>query len=276
VKLANAATYFDRTVARDAYNHAVKFKCQIEPLDLYRMDGTRVKVRGMDTAPGIKIPTRRVINIDGQDYLVSAMSGDQWAGKRIRQRFVIQGADDIVQIKTIKQELDGDPGVQAFASIDFNKYNTDERDSSDYHPQYHVFLGPDEPAVEGGIISTVDQNYLIRNVNKTTAGLRDALVNVIDDPFIDSAVFASRTYDPLLDSYAEVTTTVRCIRVRWQEHFMYLSPASEKFQKGDMIVLLPNSVTVAAGDNIDLTDGVWNVRAVVGRGDYQQAHVRRA
>lgn len=274
--LKKAARFFDRTDARDAYNHARKFKCQIEPLDLYRMDGARVKVRGMETAPGVKIPERRAIYVDGQVYLVSDMSADQWGGERIRQRFVIQGADRVIQIKTIAEELAGSTGTQAFAAIDFNKYSTDERDSSEYHPQYHIYVAPGEPVAENCIISTVDTFYLVRNAHLATSGLRDALCNQIDGPVIDAATFTSRAYDPVTDTYAEATSTVRCIRIRWQDHFMYLSPASEKFERGDMMILLPSSVVVASGDEVTLNDGVWRSRAVVEYPDYKQVHVRRA
>lgn len=275
MKLKDAAKFFDKTVAKDAYNHAKRFKCQIEPLDLYKMDGTRIKMRGMSTAPGIAIPARGVINIAGQNYLVSDNSDDQWAGEAVRSRYVIQGADDLVQIKTIAQELASQTGTQAFASIDFNKYSTDERDSSDYHAQYHIFLGGTETVAENYLISTLDRTYLVKAAHTSTSGLKDALCNLLDDPVIDTATFGSRAYDPISDTYTDTTSTVRCIRIRWQDHFNYLSQGSEKFERADMVVLVPLSMTPKAGDKITL-DEPWRVVSVVSHPTYRSLHVRRA
>ena len=275
MKLAAAARFFDRTVARDAYNPATTFKCQIEPLDLYRMEGTRLKVRGMSTAPGITIPARRVIVIDGQRYLVSDASPDQWEGAAIRNRYVIQGADSAVQIRTIPQVLANDPGVIAYGSVDFNKYNTDERDSSDYHPQYHVFLGSSEAVDEHYILSADGRTYLVKNAHLTPSGIKDALANLLDDPVIDSASFVSRAYDPITDSYTDTSSTVRCIRVRWQEHFNYLSQGSRKFERADTVVLMPLSVTPKAGDKVTIGGEPWEILSIVTLSGYRSAHTRR-
>jgi hypothetical protein len=274
MKLKQAATFFDKTVAKDAYNHAKRFKCQLEPLDLYRMDGARIKLRGMSTAPTVNIPERKVIHIDGQNYLVSDKSNDQWAGEAIRSRYVIQGADSVVQIASIADILAGTAGTLAFASIDFNRYSTDERDSSDYHPQYHIYFGGTETVSEHNLITTADRVYLVKSAHKTTAGLVDALSNLLDDPVIDTATFGSRAYDPISDTYTDTTSTVRCIRIRWQDHFNYLSQGSEKFERADMVVLVPLSMAPKSGDTITL-DAPWRVVSVVDYADYRSLHVRR-
>lgn len=276
MKLSAASRFFDRTVARDAYSPRSSFKCQLEPLDLYRMDGTRIKIRGMSTAPGLKIPARRVIEIDGQRYLVSDASSDQWAGEPVRDRYVIQGADYSVQIRTIPQVLDDAAGTTAYGSIDFNKYSTDERDSSEYHPQYHIFFGGTEIVEENYILTADGRSYLVKNAHRTTAGLKDALANLLDDPVIDAASFVSRAYNPITDTYTDTSTTVRCIRVRWQEHFNYLSQGSRKFERADMVVLMPLSVTPKAGDRVEIGGTPWEILSVVDRTGYQSLHIRRA
>ncbi len=76
MKLKNVSKFFDKTKAVDAYNSSYSFKCQVEPLDMYRTEGTRIKIRNMSTAPEVVIPVRRVIKIDSQAYLVSDSSAD--------------------------------------------------------------------------------------------------------------------------------------------------------------------------------------------------------
>ena len=275
MKLKNVSKFFDKTKAVDAYNSSYSFKCQVEPLDMYRTEGTRIKIRNMSTAPEVVIPVRRVIKIDDQAYIVSDSSLDHWSGEAIRSRYVLQGADHVVEIRTIAQVLENAPGVQAWASIDFNKYSTDERDSADYHPQYHIFLGEDT-AAEHTIIHTTERTYLVKNSYKTPSGLYDAICNELDDPVIDAATFKVRTYNPITDSFTDSSSTIRCIRLRWQDYFTYLSQGSEKFERGDIQVLVPSSVTPKAADVIDMSDGQWRVLSVVDGTGYRSLHMRRA
>lgn len=275
MKLKNVAKYFDRTKAVDAYNPRASFKCQIEPLDMYRTEGTRIKIRNMSTAPGTRMPARKVIKVDDQPYLVSDMSQDHWDGEPLRDRYVIQGADDLVEIRSIAQVLADEAGVEAFASVDFSKYSTDERDSAEYHPQYHIFFG-NEVVPENSIIHTTDKTFLVKNSFRNPGGLLDALSNELDSPVIDSATFTSRTYNPITDSYTDASSTVRCLRIRWQDQFTYLSQASAKFERGDVQILLPLSMTPKANDTVTLSDGAWRILSVVTHAGFRAAHVRRA
>ena len=275
MKLKNVAKYFDRTKAVDAYNPRASFKCQIEPLDMYRTEGTRIKIRNMSTAPGTRMPARKVIKVDDQPYLVSDMSQDHWEGEPLRDRYVIQGADDLVEIRSIAQVLADDAGVEAYASVDFSKYSSDERDSAEYHPQYHIFFG-NEVVPENSIIHTTDKTFLVKNSFRNPGGLLDALSNELDSPVIDSATFTSRTYNPITDSYTDASSTVRCLRIRWQDQFTYLSQASAKFERGDVQILLPLSMTPKANDTVTLSDGAWRILSVVTHEGFRAAHVRRA
>lgn len=275
MELSTASAYFDRTIAVDAYNPRTKFKCQIEPLDMYRTEGTRIKVRNMSTAPGVATPARGVIRIDSQPYLVSDSSSDHWEGRAIRKRYVIQGADYVVEIRTIAQALAGTAGTSAYASIDFNKYGTDERDSSDYHPQYHIFFSGTETVPENAILTSGGNAYLVRNSYRTPAGLTDALSNGLDDPFV-SVTFKSRTYVPVTDTYTETSSTVSGILIRWQDHFLYLSQGSEKYERGDGQLLVPASIVVKSNDTIELRGSVWRVLSAVEHADFTSLHVRRA
>lgn len=276
MKLKDAARFFDKTVAKDAYTGLTAFRCQIEPLDMYRTEGTRIKVRNMSAAPGVVVPTRRVILVGSQRYLVSDSSTDEWEGEALRLRFVLQGADHEIQIRTIAQVLADTAGITAYASIDFNKYSTDERDNSDFHAQYHIFFGGAETVPENAIISTGTDHYLVRNSYLTPAGLIDALSNKLDAPVADTATFKVRAYDPITDTYTDTANAVRCVRVRWQDHFAYLSQGSADYERGDIQAFVPLSVTPKAGDTLTLADGTWHIVSSLALPEYHSLHLRRA
>ena len=274
MKLKNVSKFFDKTKAVDAYNQRYSFKCQVEPLDMYRTEGTRIKIRNMSTAPEVVIPVRRVIKIDDQAYIVSDSSLDHWSGEAIRSRYVLQGADHAVEIRTIAQVLENVPGVQAFASIDFNKYGTDERDSSEYHPQYHIYFGK-ETVVEDVLIHTVDRNYLVKNSYLTPAGIVDALANELDDPVVQVTVSTGRSYNPVTDSYTTTTASVRAVRVRWQEQFSYLTQGSTKYERGDAQLFVLPAVQAKAGDIVSIGSEDFKVLSHLDRAGYRSLHIRR-
>ena len=274
MKLKNVSKFFDKTKAVDAYNSRYSFKCQVEPLDMYRTEGTRIKIRNMSTAPEVTIPARRVIKIDDQAYIVSDSSLDHWSGEAIRSRYVLQGADHVVEIRTIAQVLEDVVGVQAFASIDFNKYGTDERDSSRYHPQYHIYFGS-EKIEKNSIVHTATSNYLVKNSYMTPAGIVDALANELDDPVVQVSMSTGRTYDPVTDSYAATTSSVRAIIVRWQEYFEYLTQGSTKYERGDAQLFVLPSVHAKAGDTVSISGEDFKVLSHLDRTGYRTLHIRR-
>lgn len=274
MKLKNVSKFFDKTKAVDAYNSRYSFKCQVEPLDMYRTEGTRIKIRNMSTAPGVTIPARRVVKIDDQAYIVSDSSLDHWSGEAIRSRYVLQGADHVVEIRTISQVLEDVPGVQAFASIDFNKYGTDERDSSEYHPQYHIYFGK-ETVEEDYVVHTTSSNYLVKNSYLTPAGIVDALANELDDPVVQVTVSTGRTYDPVTDSYTATASSVRAVLVRWQEYFEYLTQGSTKYERGDAQLFVLPSVHAKAGDTVSISGEDFKVLSHLDRTGYRALHIRR-
>ena len=274
MKLKSVSKFFDKTKAVDAYNSLYSFKCQVEPLDMYRTEGTRIKIRNMSTAPEVVIPARRVIKIDDQAYIVSDSSLDHWSGEAIRSRYVLQGADHVVEIRTIAQVLEDVPGVQAFASIDFNKYGTDERDSSEYHPQYHIYFGK-ETVKKDALIHSTDSNYLVKNSYLTPAGIVDALANELDDPVVQVTVSTGRSYNPVTDSYTATTASVRAVLVRWQEQFSYLTQGSTKYERGDAQLFVLPAVQAKAGDIVSIGSEDFKVLSYLDKGGYRSLHIRR-
>lgn len=275
MRLSKAAKYFDTSLAIDAYLNTGKIRCQLEPLDMYRTEGTRIKVRNLSTAPGVAIPSRRAIRLAGQVYLVSDPSIDEWNGKPVRVRYVLQGADEVFSIQTVAQALSGVVGRSAYGSLEFGKYLLDERDSSDYRPQYNIFFSGTETIHESQILSGGGKSFLVRNSYITPAGLVNTLVNELDSPLLKSASWASNVYDPVLDRYNSTINTTAVIRIRWHEHFENLSQGTSKYEKGDAQLLVPEAVSFTSSDVLEIEEESWRVLSIQIHGGYQTLHVRR-
>ena len=277
MKLTVAANKFNNTPAEDAYNPAVTLILQYDPLAYAKIDGVAVRKRSVSADPSVTMPGRGAIRIDGEVYLIGHGAPDYWKGKAIRRNYVIQGADDLADLQSIAGKLAGTTPVQAYAAVIFNKYMPDGVDSSKYPPQYQLFVAGSENVPADSLATVGGNTYLIKQSYLSESGLRIALANEIDQPCFETIAYSTNTYDPITDSTSGTTKNVPIMRIKWTEHFNYLSAASTTFERGDMQVfaLKTDLPDVKASDTLTLSDGPWRV---ISRQDEALAwsiHVRR-
>ena len=276
MKLANAAASFDTTVATDAYNSSVSFLCQIEPQVLFKIDGVAVRKRAMSAAPSVVLPLRGVVVIDGEKYLIGVGTPDMFKGKPIRRNYVIQGADTQAQLTSIAAELAGTARTAVWSALVFNRYLPESADSSKYPPQYQIFLAGSESAPQDSIALIGTQWYLIKDSYISESGLRIALANEIRGTVFETVNVGSKVYDPLTDTYSGSSVSTKIMRVRWQEHFVYLSKGQIDYVRGDeQVFILKSAMTQKPADTLTLSDGTWQVLDVQDEGLVWSCHVRR-
>jgi hypothetical protein len=275
MRLLDAARRFDKTTATDAYS-ATTFKCQFEVLAYSKIDGVAVKKRQISTASSVTIPARRVVTIHGQTYLVGHGAPDFWNDDTIRLNYVVQGADGLANLTTIADELAGTAPGTAYAALAFAKYLPDAEDSSKYPPQYQVFLSGTESAPADSLIYLNSVWYLVKESYVSTSGLRVSLANVVDSPNFEMATFTSRVYAPLTDTYVDTPSAIKVFRIKWAEHFEYLSKATEQYERGDLTVMMLKAVTPDPPDTLTLSDGVWRILSAQDEGLTWNCHARRA
>ena len=275
MRLLDAARRFDKTTATDAYS-ATTFKCQFEVLAYSKIDGVAVKKRQISTASSVTIPARRVVTIHGQTYLVGHGAPDFWNDDTIRLNYVVQGADGLANLTTIADELAGTAPGTAYAALAFAKYLPDAEDSSKYPPQYQVFLSGTESAPADSLIYLNSVWYLVKESYVSTSGLRVSLANVVESPNFEMAAFTSRVYAPLTDTYVDTPSAIKVFRIKWAEHFEYLSKATEQYERGDLTVMMLKAVTPDPPDTLTLSDGVWRILSAQDEGLTWSCHARRA
>lgn len=277
MRLLNAARIGDTQVAVDAYNPTGRImRVGFDPLSYAKVDGVSVRKRAISTAPGVVVPARGAITIGGETYIVGHGAPDYWRGKPIRVSYVIQGADGLAELTSISSALAGAAPRTAYAALVFSKYMPDANDSSKYPPQYQLFLAGCEDAPADSLIRLSGVWYLVKESYISTSGLRVTLVNEVAGPAFETALFSSNTYDPVRDERTPVSGSVPVFRIKWSEHFSYMSQASETFQRGDEQVFMLKSVTAKPQDTLALSDGVWRILSVRDEGVQWCCHVRRA
>lgn len=277
MRLARAARRFDTVSVADAYNPlAPAVLCQYEPMSFAKIDGVSITKRQVSTAPEVVMPARGALLIGGKIYITGHGAPDYWKGAPIRTNYVIQGVDGLAELTSIAAALAGIAPHTAYAALVFSKYMPDANDSSKYPPQYQVFLAGCEDAPADSLISLSGVWYLVKESYISTSGLRVTLVNEVAGPAFETALFSSNTYDPVRDERTPVSGSVPVFRIKWSEHFSYMSQASETFQRGDEQVFMLKSVTAKPQDTLALSDGVWRILSVRDEGVQWCCHVRRA
>lgn len=275
MNLYNAAKRFNTQLASDAYNPATTFLCQYEPMSFSKIEGVQIFKRQISVEPTVTVPPRGAITIEGKTYLVGYGAPDFWQGDPIRITLIIQGADGLASLNSIANELDSVAPTTAYAALVFSKYMPEANDNSRYPPQYQVFFGGSESAPADSLVHLDSRWFLVKQSYLSTSGLRVALANELEEPTFETISFGSKTYDPITDTSGTSASTVKILRVKWSEHFTYLSQGSENYQRGDQQIFVPKTVTPKPSDTLTLSDGVWRVLSVQNEATWS-CHARRA
>lgn len=274
MRLHDAARMGDTVLVTHSYGSET-FVCQFDPLNLTKIDGVSVTKRVLSIAPDVTLPVRGAITIAGQVYLAGHAAPDFWRGKIIRSTVVIQAADGLANLTGIGDALLSVAPATAYAAAVFSRYIPDSGDSSKYPPQYQIFLAGSEVAPANTLVQLGATWYLVKESYISTSGLRIALANTLDTPNFETINFGAQVYSHLTDSYTGTTTSVTILRVKWQEHFEYLSKGSETYERGDQQVFIPKTVTPGPSDTLALSDGTWRILAVQDETAQWSCHVRR-
>jgi len=277
MRLTQVANKFNTMPVVDAYNPSIKFMAQFDPMSFSKIDGVSVRKRTISIAPSIQVPPRGCVSIDGQVYLTSTPAPDYWKGSVIRKTVVIQGTDGLAELRSIAGALRNDAPVTAHTALSFSRYLPEAADSSKYPPQYQLFLAGSESAPAESLIKLGTDWYLVKESYLSTSGLRIVMANVLAGPVFETINYTSKTYVPTTDSYSSVVTQVKILRVKWQEHFNYLTKADESYQRGDIQVVLLKSAApgAKASDTLNLSDGDWRILSVQDEGETLSLHMRR-
>ncbi len=278
MKLSDAARYFDKLVVSDAYGVDADVLGQMDLYDDVKRDGITAVRRILSVGPGVILPTRGVVTINGEAYLVSHLPAyDFFHASPIRAQYIIQRADGLAEIKTILQELTNSPGMSAYAAKVWLKSTKEVDESSDATSRLNVYFTNGEMLAPKDLIKLGTDWFFVRLVYATASGFLDTEVDQIDAPNFETAIYDKRTYNPISDSHTTTVVTVKVLRLRWQSSFEYLNSLAAKYAEGDDVLMVAAAAVPAptTGDVIHLADGDRRVDDFYDVGGVWHLHVRR-
>ena len=255
-------------VCADAYTGVFAFKGQLGLYDDNKRDSETHERRVLSTAPGVRIPTRRVISAAGTHFIVGHGSPDDYKGKTIRVGYVAHEATYLARIRTLEQVCLSQPGISAYAGRAWVKDSAFSQQSSKLAPEVHVHFSATETVDAALTVDFEGRLHVVRSVNAGPSGTTVAMCEEIKGSAVESGVVLTLSaYNPLTESPSSSTVVVKIVRLRWQSLFEYHDSTAPKFGPGDLqIAVAKSAATVTPGSTLVLSDGRWRVESVVGEG----------
>ena len=276
MRLSRAASFFDRLVCRDAYG-TTTFKAQLNLFDDSTRDGLGSVRRVLSTAPEVAIPARRAIATDGKVWLVGESHPDYFTDGMIRNRYTLHQADGLAAVLTFSEAIGEAVGHPAYAARAWTKAAKQIEVSSELFNAYDIFLASTESLPSPCIIRFDESLYIAQDPCLTEGGFLAAHGVHLPDALATVTV-KKRTYQPVTDTWNEISAAVPALRMRWQEHFRYFARYSTTYAPGDQQILVRKAdVPAIDADDILLVGAqAYAVVTAYDEGDVWSLHGRPA
>jgi hypothetical protein len=276
MRLEEAALFFDDTPVYDGYTGEFLWKCQFSSFNDANAIGSTSTRRTLSIAPGLQIPTRRVLLIHDARWLVGDGNPDSWKGEVIRQGYNMKKATALAEILTPAQACLGSAGTPAYCQLIYFKDTVTPLNDADNDPYWNIFLAPGESVARGTFFRIGGKLYRARSAYLPLENLRIAGSDEVDIGPV-AASFGTGTYVPATDSFAGGAVSTQVLMFDFNKAYAYLTKASERVASGDMSALVPvSALSPAITSRVTISGVVWQVLSKVLEGDAWLVHLRRA
>lgn len=255
MKLSEASSFFDRTPAYDVTTGKVLFKGQVESYDDSKRDANAAYRRILSVRPGTVVPVARAVLMMGVVWIIGSMEPDALEELH-REKYVLQRAPSQLKVSRLSGFLAGTVASTLWSSAQWLK-DAKQLDESSLTPQvYDISLPEGSDVRVRDILWSATAAYLVLSPHSQASGVMSANALKLDQIAPTSVTLTTRTYNPTTGVYSvSAGSSVNALRVRWQSLFEYGSQASERYQEGDIAIVLPSG-TAATNNTLVLLAGV--------------------
>ena len=237
--LYDVAQYFDDIKVYDAYSSSYLFTCQMDQYDATTRD-SMTGWRRTCSAPVITVPARRVIRIQGFDYICGQTFKDFFKDRVIREHLLMHPSDGLFTLGTAREFIDEDEDLTTFhGAVAVRKEVKEEGESSQFFAVYNIYLAMTETAERDLLVRGPDNIfYRIQSIEVQTGKYRTLFVSELGMDALTTVVYTpAGAYDVASDTTTAGTAkTLAAVVERYQTNYRYLTWAAEKFRNGDIVV----------------------------------------
>lgn len=279
MKLKNAARYFDNDTVTDAYSGAVLFKAQFSSYDQSSPDGSFNRRRTVSVAPGITPAARRVVTVQGVNWVMGELVMDSFKDKPIRQTAAAKEATDLFAVLTPGEAALRLAGLQVYGHRAHLKDTVNSVTDSGYDPQYEVFFGITETIKRGYFLRSAKGYFHIRTVQFANEGYWTAIADELSrEPAnaADVSVTFTGAYNPITETYGTGITTTG-VMLDMYKLYEFNTEADPRNQSGDMTLIVAKSaLTPTASQELTINGVVWRNVKFTEYHDAWNLQIRRA
>lgn len=263
MKLADASSYFDRTPALDTVTSAQLFLGQIGNYDDSKRDASAAYRRVLSVRPGTVMPASMVVSMLNRVWMIGSMEPDGLE-ELYREKYVLQQASGQLKVSRLSAFLSGTVAGTYWASANWVK-DAKQLEVSSETPQIFDITMPVAADVRvHDIVWSTGVAYLVLSPRQVASGYVQVNSLKLDQTTPVVATMTTRTYVPSTGSYTSAApTNVNALLVRWQSLFEYGSQTSERYQEGDVAIVLPSGTVVSTSTKITVSSITYQVMSVL-------------
>lgn len=271
------ASHFDDIAITDGYTGAALYYGQFSSFLESSPDGSTSQRRTLSLAPGLTLPTRKVISALSELWIVGMGNVDGIYGQAIRQSFWMKKSTGSYSILTPGQAALGSAGTTAYGHKLYLKDTVNGSSDAEYDPFYNFYFSTSEPITKGCLLKFGATYYYVRATNDGLSGLVEAGADEIDADASQSVTFTSTgAFNPVTDAYAAGSTATTAILMDRYMLYQKRTEADTQSLAGDMSLLVATSaVTPVVGKTVTISSRSWKILAVTAEQDAWLLHIRR-
>lgn len=273
-ELFDVANHFDDITVTDSYTGAFAFKGQFSTFEETAINGSTERKRSLSVAPSTVIPTRRVVSIFGENWIIGNGNTDGIYDRAIRKGYYLKRADELAIVRSPAQFLNATAGTSMYVNRMYLKDTVNGVTDSQYDPFWEVYTGSQESTPKGYFVSVSGLTLRVRSAHMELSGFNLAQSDELDQGnLVSLTIPVAQVYDPVSDSYSGTTATVSAIILDAYKLYKYATIADPRVNSGDLTAIVLASVPV--GQNVTLSGQKWKVASVQAELDAWALHLVR-
>lgn len=277
MKLRNVSRYFQRTSVYDGYTAALLFKAHLKSFDDRTSSGATSRRRTMTTDITYSAPARRVVQVEGEYWILGNSNLDTFDGSQVRKTFGMKKATDLATYRTPGQAALASGGSTLYIQREFYRDMTNPTTESEQDTQWNVFCPFTETVQVGRFFLYGSRLCRIRNVYGTVDEYLVAEADQLDEDTRQAVTFTTTgAYNLVTEAETAANISTYVIQTDVQKFYRFVDEAEAVAKPGDRTIFVAKSAVAAnVGAKFTMLGYTWQVVTVQSEQDAWACRVRR-
>jgi len=237
--MRDVASFFDDTQVYDAISGQLITLGQLDLYDDSQRDGvgTERRILSYDDRNNVVWPPHKQLTISGKTWIVGSSMPDDFQGSVIRQKAVIQRADNVFLRASAFDWIRGYDPVASPCGAVWTKDMKYEESTSEVRSFYTLWVGGEDLTRDGDFVEFNGRMNYVRNSYLSSVGMRAIEVVELPVDCLQEVLVRQTTavYDTTTDSPGgPIDVPVMALVMQYFDQYRIVSRAMIKPERGDL------------------------------------------